>query len=169
MRVDGNFLLICLFSSFPPSRLNQSLFSVHDFAHPVPLLESSSLFCSHILLIHTRPNASHSSGVRPCGIFSQKSSSKTHISFLRIHLTCYLCLCITVILCFIINVCIFLYQTMAYFGQEKRWHICSNIYLFNERKVMKLTNIKNKDSYPDIILNAMQLSFSSLSGEPFLY
>lgn len=104
-RVDVNFLLIYFLHSFQ-THLVSLLWSWFCSCCSL-ILEYCLLLHSHILLIHTYPNASHSSRLKPYGISSQESFSTTCISFLRIHLTPYLCLCIDMILSFIINVCVF--------------------------------------------------------------
>lgn len=72
---------------------------LHSFhTQSVPLSAGPSYWnathcSSRILLTHTCSNASHSFRRKPFSISSQKSSSRTCISFLRIHLRLYLSLC----------------------------------------------------------------------------
>lgn len=61
------------------------------------------IFCSstHVQMHPVLPHLNHMASP-PRNLFST-----THISFLRIRLTPYLCLCVAMILCFIITVCVF--------------------------------------------------------------
>lgn len=160
-RVDVNFLLIYFLHSFQTHLV--SLLWSWFCSRCSLILKYCLLLRSHILLIHTYPNASHSSRLKPYGISSQESFSTSCISFLGIHLTPDLCLCIDMILCFIINVCVFsfLLDSELLWG-GKCLYIGSNIYVLNERKVMTFSNITDEDSFQGIILNDMQLLFLSL-------
>lgn len=143
---------------------------LHSFhTQPVPLsagphagmlLTVLPIFCSP-----TRSNASHSFRRKPFNISSQKSSSRTCISFLRIHLR-FIWAYVTMILCFIINVCIFSFLPDNYLLWAGQMLISKFWSLFVKwRKVIKLANIKDKGSYQRSILMPCSYCFQLFVSE----